>query len=297
MEWIGRAVRAAFTIAKATFWAYLDDRASSFAAAIAYYTLFSIFPLSLFLISFGGYFVTNSERDRIVTSISNALGGASAAKVYQQVASVTSGRAGLGIIGLIGALWGASGVFTAVRTGLNVVWNSRDGRPWLFAKAMDLLGVIGLGLMLLVALAAVAGLVALGDVTSRLLGEPVGALAAFGFGLIFLVLPVLIAFGTFCLLYTVTSPPHVHWRDCWHGALVAAIGFQAISVGFGWYVRSFAHYDKVYGSLGAVIAFLFYAFLLASLILLGAEVARQHVERKPARSPCVPNARPETRVL
>jgi membrane protein len=266
----------------------MGDRASSYAAAIAYYTLFSVLPLSIFVIGFGSYFVTNSDRDRMVANIADALGGASTVKIYEQVQSFTEGRAELGIIGLIGALWGASAVFTAVRTGLNVVWNTSDGRPWLIAKAVDLLSVIGFGLLLALALAGVAGLVALSELTKEMLGSRVAGLTSFGLGVFFLVLPFLIAFATFSQLYVVTSPASVHWTDCWHGAAVAAAGFQATSYGFGWYVRSFGRFDKLYGSLGAVIAFVFYAYVVASLVLLGAEIARQYVEWKRRRPSCVP---------
>jgi hypothetical protein len=78
------------------------------------------------------------------------------------------------------------------------------------------------------------------------------------------------------VLYVWASPPHIRWRQVWPGALFGAIGFVALSFGFSLYARYFGHYDKVYGTLGAAIAFLFYAYLVGTLILLGAEVVEQY---------------------
>ncbi|HZQ36083.1 MAG TPA: YhjD/YihY/BrkB family envelope integrity protein, partial [Dehalococcoidia bacterium] len=112
-------MKSLFNFGKQTYSCYSKAQGGSFAAAIAYYTLFSIFPIAVFLVAFAGYFMSNAQRDSMVNQLTSALGGSSTANVRDQVMAATSGRAGLGIIALIGAIWSGSAVFTAIRTGLN----------------------------------------------------------------------------------------------------------------------------------------------------------------------------------
>ncbi len=278
MHRLSDGLRAAFRITWRGLLSYSADHASSFAAAVAYYTLFSIFPLALFFIGFSGYFISRNQRDRIVLQVVNLFGGASTGTIYHQVELAMKGRAGLGLIGLVGALWGASAVFGAIRTGLNAVWHVEGGPPWWKSKLYDLASVIGLLLMLGLALTFT---IVLTNVTSRiehLFGARLGGVASFTLAATFVLIPVVIAYFTFLALYLLASPPHIHLRHVWLGALISAIGYQAISLGFGIYVRYFANYDRVYGSLGAVIGFLFFAYLMGSLILLGAEISEAYME-------------------
>ncbi len=275
--WTG-GLKAVFRITWRGLLSYNTDHASSFAAAVAYYTLFSIFPLALFFIGFSGYFITRSQRDAIVGQVANLFGGASTGTLYHEVELAMAGRAGLGLIGLIGALWGASAVFGAIRTGLNAVWHVTNGRPWWKAKLLDLASVIGLLAMLGLALALTLVLTNVTNRIEHLFGARLSGLATFTLAATLVLVPVVLAFFTFLALYVLASPRHIHLRHVWLGALISAVGYQAISLCFGLYVSYFAHYDRVYGSLGAVIGFLFFAYLMGSLILLGAEISEAYME-------------------
>lgn len=270
------ALSGAWTIGKRALRAYLADKAMSFAAAIAYHALFSLFPLSLFAIGVGGYFMTKGQRAQLVRGLADALGAPAAGNIQRQINLVTNGRAGISLIGLVIALWSASALFGAIRTGLGVVWKYERHRRWYTAKLQDLASVIAFGALLALSLSGTIAATALNVLGRKLLGAHLGELAAVAFGAVFFFLPATVTFFTFGFLYAITSPRGVHWRTVWPGALVAGVGFQAVSLGFSVYVRSFGRFDKVYGSLGAVIAFLFYAYLVASLILLGGEIAHQY---------------------
>ncbi len=269
-------MKALFNFGKQTFSCYGKAQGGSFAAAIAYYTLFSIFPITVFLVAFAGYFMNNAQRDSMVNQLTSALGGSSTANIRDQVMAATSGRAGLGIIALLGAVWSGSAVFTAIRTGLNAVWEKKQQGPWIIQKIKDLAGVIGLGVLLALSIASTAVLTVVANLTEKLLGKNIGGVVAFPIGLLLIVAPVGIVFLAFGALYVWASPPHIRWRQVWPGALFGAVGFVVLSFGFSLYARYFGHYDKVYGTLGAVIAFLFYAYLVGTLILLGAEVVEQY---------------------
>ncbi len=265
-----------FRFGKQTYSCYGKAQGASFAAAIAYYTLFSIFPIAVFLVGFAGYFMSNAQRNSLVDRLTSALGGGSTANIRDQVMAATSGRAGLGIIALIGAIWSGSAVFTAIRTGLNAVWERKQDAPWLMQKIKDLGAVIGLAIMLALSIASTALLTVVANLTEHVLGKEIGGMVAFPIGLLLIVAPLGIVFLAFGVLYVWASPPHIRWRQVWPGALFGAAGFVVLSFGFSLYARYFGHYDKVYGTLGAAIAFLFYAYLIGTLILLGAEVVEQY---------------------
>jgi YihY family inner membrane protein len=98
--------------------------------------------------------------------------------------------------------------------------------------------------------------------------------AGFGQGSVLgYVVPPLIAFGMFLLLYRLVPPIRLRFRDLWTGALLAAVGSELVMVGFSYYLTTLARYDALYGSLGSVFAFLFVVYLLASVFLFGAEFA------------------------
>ncbi|HLZ72088.1 MAG TPA: YihY/virulence factor BrkB family protein [Dehalococcoidia bacterium] len=282
-------MKTVWRLARASASAYARDKASTFAAAIAYHTLFSLFPLALFVIGVGGYFMTKGQRDALVRELARALGSSSGANIERQIRLVTNGRAGISLVGLALALWSASAIFGSLRTGLNVVWKYERRRSLLTGKLQDLIAVLGFGGLLGIAFAGTFVLTLLSEIAHRLLGARLGEVTTLVFGALFFLLPFALSFGTFGVLYIVTSPPGVRWHRVWPGALIGAIGFQALNLGFSVFVRSYGSFDKVYGSLGAVIAFLFYAYLLGSLLLFGGEVAHEHarLQARPA-DPALP---------
>jgi membrane protein len=88
-----------------------------------------------------------------------------------------------------------------------------------------------------------------------------------------LALPFLLTFATFVLLYARVPAQPRPMRMVWPGALVAAVAFEALKIGFAVYLASFARYNIIYGSLGAVIAFLVFAYLAATVFLIGGELS------------------------
>ena len=90
-----------------------------------------------------------------------------------------------------------------------------------------------------------------------------------------IVIPGLISFLAFLFLYWLLPNRALRPRYLWPGALVAAVGFEAVKLGFTLYLANFGNYDIVYGSLGGVIALLFWVYLSANIMLFGAEVAAE----------------------
>lgn len=270
---------AALRNGKQTLFAFSGDHATSYAAAIAYYTLFSIFPFTLFVIGVAGYFVSDSQRTRLASKIASALGTGISGNITQQVQNATHGNGLLGIIALVTALWSASAVFGAIRNGLQVIWNARPGRNYAVWKLIDLAGVVGLTLVLATSLVATVALTLVSKLVNHVIGAQAGGAVSLVFAVALFLVPVLVAFLAFSLLYTLASNPGIGWHDIWPAALFGAVGFEVLNFALSFYFRYFGNYAKVYGAIGGVIAFLFYAYLIGCLILLGGEIA-DHMIRK-----------------
>lgn len=278
-------MRAYLTLFRRAIASFFADKCTSFAAAISYYALFSLFPLVLVVLSFLGFFIHSpSQRESAVSVIFRLLGqGVDRNALYTQVNAFAGGRGGLGLASLVVGLWSASAVFSAIRTGLNAAWDVTKLQSYVERKALDLVMVLLLGLLLLLLLAATAFLTAVQHYSSHLFGNQIGLLTHLLIALLPLLVPAAISFVAFALMYYFV--PHVELRpgDVWLGALVAALLFEAVQMGFGFYVSKFAHYDLVYGSLGAVITFLFFVYLSANILLLGGEITKQYADMRAGR--------------
>jgi membrane protein len=285
-------------IAQRAFKGYGADRCSSYAAAIAYYALFSLFPLAIFAVTLAGYlFLTGdtARQEEVINSIMEALPlseESGRAQLRESLTAVSQGRGGLGLIGLLGAAYSASALFGSVRTSLNTVFKVEQQRPLIQGKLIDLGMVFGLGTLLLLSLALTAVIAAVQTQSERIFGEEIGALAKIGLGLAYFIAPALVAFAVFAFVYKVIPHAEMSWRDALPGALFAAVGFEALQIGFAQYVTNFGNYDAVYGTLGFVIVFMFFAYLSAQIMLLGAELTKAYVEVStgavPAARPAVP---------
>lgn len=250
------------------------DRCTQMAAAIAFWALFSIFPLAMALVYVAGFFVDESTVQREVVEwiteyISLTSDGRS--ELERMLGTAVSGLGAVGLIGLVGLLWSASSLMSAVRNGIDAAWASPARRHFVRGKLLDLVLVVALGVLFAVSLTATflarfaLGLFDEGSVPDRIATE------AWGLGT--WLLPALLSFVTFLLAYRILPPVRTRFRDLWVGALVATTLFEVAKYGLTVYFERFSTYDEVYGSLGAVISFLFFVYVAAAILLFGAEFA------------------------
>jgi len=275
-------MRAYLTLFGRALVGFGQDRCMSFAAAISYFALFSIFPLLLFVVSFLGFFVHSpAQREHMVTAVVAVLGpGIGRTALTAGVNAFAGGHGGIGAFGLVVAIWSASAVFGAIRTGLNAAWDVTQPGPIVPRKLRDLATVMAIGCLMLVSLALTGFLTALEGFGPHLLGHPIDHLTQKLSTLLAFAGPPAISFVAFALMYYLIPQAKIQLRDVWLGALAAAILFQAAQLAFGVYVGHFAHYDRLYGSLGAVIAFLFFMYISANILLLGGEITRQYADQR-----------------
>ena len=256
-----------------------DDRCSHMAAAISYYALFSLFPLLIFMVSIFGIFLQSGSLqedliDRVLEFIP-LTSDEGRDEVREAIGAIAGISIPLSIVGLLGLAWSASAMFGAIRTSLNIAWDIETSRHFVKQKLLDLSMVAGVGVFFLLSIGTTALLRTTQEASSDILG-PLSSNTAFFWRAIPYLMPAIFSFGAFIVLYRFVPNAPTKIGDVWPGALVAAIFFEIIKNGFSFYLANFGRYDVVYGSLGAVLALLFWMYLSSVVLLMGAEVASEY---------------------
>jgi membrane protein len=241
---------------------------------LTYYSLLSLFPALLVLVALVGLFGQYPETTDAIFKMIRSIGPESAVDTFKHpVESVVRQKGGAGAllgVGLLGALWSASGYLGAFIRASNVIYGTDEGRP--FWKLRPLQIVLTVALVLLTAVVALS-LVASGSIAEAV-GEGIGlgstALTVWSIAK----WPVLAAIVLLIIGILYRVAPNVRlpsWRWLSPGAVLAIVVWIVASAGFAIYVSRLGSYNSTYGSLGAVIIFLIWLWLTNLSILLGAE--------------------------
>jgi len=272
-------VRRLLTLTVRSVQEFGDDRCTHMAAAISYYALFSLFPLLIFMVSIFGIFLQSSslQEDLIdkVLEFIPLTSGEGRDEVRDAIGAIAGISIPLSIVGLLGLAWSASALFGAIRTSLNIAWDIETSRHFVKQKLLDLGMVAGVGVFFLLSIGTTTLLRTTQEASSDILG-PLSSNTAFFWRVTPYLMPAIFSFGAFTVLYRFVPNAPIKIGDVWPGALIAAIFFEIIKNGFSFYLANFGRYDVVYGSLGAVVALLFWMYLSAVVLLLGAEVASEY---------------------
>jgi membrane protein len=259
-------------ILKRTAQQFSEDKLTTWAAALTYYAVLSLFPALLALISILGLLGTSATQP-LIDNLSSVAPGPARAIVISAIRELQRNGAGSGVAFVIGmgvAIWSASGYIGSFMSAANAVWDVPEGRP--FWKKIPLR--IGLTVLMLVLLGASVIMV----VFTGPLAEQVGNLL--GLGGTFLTVwgiakwPVLVLLMSFLISLLYFLAPNVRqpgfpWVT--PGGVLAVLLWIAASLLFALYVANFSNYNKTYGSFGAVIVFLTWLWITNLVILLGAE--------------------------
>ncbi len=226
----------------------------------------------------------DTNRQDIVASIADQLHltAEGAARLDSLIAAVPSPWSLAGLVALGLALWGATGVMSSVLKTLAVVFD--DGVARSFVRGRLVSALLVLGALALILCAVIVSM--LENVVSKVSSKVEESLGwqPFGFGLLLgVVVPLALTFLVFLLLYRYVPHHRPGWRAAILGAAAAAIGFQAVQIGLGWYLSGPADFTKVYGSASAIFAFLFSVYLSASAFVICAILTAVLDERLPLR--------------
>ena len=268
------------------------DNLSDWAAALTYYSVLSIFPALLVLISL----IDLAGQATIGTLLDN-LGRVAPGSVDQILGTAiknlrqTHGSAGVvAVVGLAAALWSASSYIAAFMRASNAIYDVPEGRPvW---KTLPIRIAVTVVVMVLLAASAVMVVVTggLADRIGQLLGIGSAAVTAWDI-LKWPVLLVVVSF-MFALLYWASPNARQPFRWVNPGGILAVVVWMLASAGFAIYVANFGSYNKTYGSLASVIIFLVWLWLSNIAILLGAELNAELERSRAIEAGHPPDAEP-----
>ncbi len=250
------------------------DQCTDLAAALTYYAVLALFPGLLALLSLVGLLGQGQESARTILGILRDVGAGSVADTLEPTLLDLSQSTGAGlalVVGLLAALWSASGYVTSFGRAMNRIHEVGEGRPiWKLRPVMLLVTLVEVVL----AAAVLTALVVTGPAA-----EAVGS--AIGVGdtavLVWSIAkwPVLLAAVVLMVAILFYSTPNVEqpkFRWISVGAALAILVWALASAAFGFYVANFSSYDKTYGSLAGVIVFLLWVWLTNLALLFGAEL-------------------------
>ena len=251
---------------------FSEDKLSTWAAALTYYGVLSIFPALLALVSILGL-IGRSATQPLLANL-NSIAPGPAKNILASSLHGLSGAQGAStlafIIGLAAAIWSASGYIGAFMDAANAVWDAPEGRP-IWKRIPVRLAVT---VVLLILLAASALAVVLTGPLAKSVGDIVGLGSTFVTVWDIAKWPVLVLVVSLMISLLYWAGPNVKqpgfpWIT--PGGLLAVVLWIAASALFAFYVSNFASYNKTYGSLGGIIVFLVWLWITNVIILLGAE--------------------------
>jgi membrane protein len=260
-------------VLKRTAKEFQADGLTDLAAALTYYAVLAIFPMLIVLVSILGL-IGNSVTQPLINNLATVAPGAAKQIFTSAITNIQHNRGAAGvlaIVGLLGALWSASGYIAAFMRASNIVWDVKEGRPiW---KTIPIrLGVTLVTVILLTAAAlAVVFTGSLAGKVGNLIGVGSTAVQVWDIAK-WPVLAVIVAVILAILYYV--SPnvrqPSFHWVT--PGGVLAVILWVVASALFALYVANFSSYNKTYGALASVIIFLVWLWITNLVILFGAEL-------------------------
>ncbi len=266
-------------VLKRTVREFGSDNVTDWAAALTYYTILSIFPALIALVSILGL-IGGSATKPLLDNLGSFAPGPAHQILQNALHGLTQSRGGAGIlfvVGLAGAIWSASGYIGAFMRAANSIWDVEEGRPiW---KTIPLRLGVTILMLILLAISAIAVVVTgpLSHRVGKLLG--LGGTVATAWDIAkWPVLVLIVALMLAILYYAAPNVRHPRFRWLTPGGIAAVAVWIIISAAFAAYVANFGSYNKTYGSLGAVIIFLVWLWLTNVAVLFGAELNAE-VER------------------
>lgn len=253
---------------------FSTDQCTDLAAALTYYAVLSVFPALVVVVSLLGVFGQGKSTTDAILQIAGEVGPSSGVDVLRSPIEqlVQSPTAGLTlVIGIVGAVWSASGYIGAFGRAMNRIYEIDEGRPvWKLRPLQLVLTLVGL-----VVVAAAAFLLAVSGPLAQAVGDTIGlgsaAVTTWNVAR-WPALLVLVCLAVAILYYVTPNIEQPRFRWVSVGAAAAIVVWVVASLGFGLYVANFGSYDKTYGTLAGVVVFLLWLWITNLALLFGAEL-------------------------
>ena len=259
-------------VLKRTVAEFKEDDLTDWAAALTYYGILAIFPALLVLVSILGL-IGESATQPLIDNLGSVAPGPAQEIFTSAIENLqrSAGAAGIFfIVGLVGAIWSASGYVAAFMRASNSIYDIEEGRPiW---KTLPTRVVLTVVLLVLLSISAVAVTLTGG------LAKQVGGVVGLSDTVITVwniakwpVLLLVVSFMFALLYWAAPNVKHPKFRWISPGGVLAVIGWLIASVAFAFYVANFGSYNKTYGALAGPIVFLVWLWISNIMVLLGAE--------------------------
>lgn len=282
-----RGLRGFYRLLVDTVSSWIEDYAPSMGAALSYYTLFSLAPLLLIVVSVAGLvFGEDAARGEVFGQLQGLLGDDGAAAVQDLLASVeVSGKGPIGsVVGIALLAVGATTVFGELQSNLDRIWRSpRRQKPsgiWglIRTRLLSFGLILSLGFLLIVSLVASAAISALGKWWSPVFG---------GWEWLAQIINFVVSFGLlsaiFMLIYKLMPSVDIAWRDVLLGSIVTAALFTIGKWAIGLYIGT-SGIASGFGAAGSIVIVMVWVYYSAQIFLLGAEFTWVYSERYGSRA-------------
>lgn len=253
---------------------FANDDCPLTAAAIAYYGLLSIFPFLLAVTTISTHFL---EQERVRTAIQDVLRTYLPVRartvVLENMEEAIRLRGPVGAAAIVTFLWSSAAAVGTIRHSLNRMWDVKRSRPFWRRKLLEVTATLVLGSVLGALVAASVGVSILTELGWKIpfsesparipLADVLREVSLIG-----------LLFVTFILIYKLLPNRRLPWRWLWPGALAAAAALEGVRHLAFWVLATFAQYQLVYGSMAGIIVFVLWMYVVALILLLGAEISR-----------------------
>ena len=274
-------IKTSLELLKETFAEWNKDKASRLAAALAYYTVFSLAPLLIIVIAIAGsVFGEEAARGAIVEQIQGLVGRAGAEVIQAAIQNASKPAEGTiaSVISVIVLIFGASGVFAELQDALNTVWEvqPKPGRGVVNVirnRFLSFSMVLGIGFLLLVSLVVSAILAALVNFVGNAVPGVSILLQLVNFIFSFVVTTLL-----FGLIYKVLPDVKIAWSDVWIGAALTSLLFSIGRFLLGVYLGN-SSFGSTYGAASSLVIILAWVYYAAQILFLGAEFTQVYARR------------------
>jgi membrane protein len=276
-------LRSTVKILKETAKAWMNEGCPRMAAALSYYTLFSMAPLLLLTIAVAGLaFGQEATEGKILDQFRGLVGEESARALQSMIAAARSPWKSIwaASIGVITLILGATGVLSELKGALNKIWRAEETGHWadfIKDRAKLFVIVLGIGFLMLVSLLLSAMLALLGEWFAGHLPLPESAMHGVDFLFSFSVITTL-----FAMLFKYLPDIHIPWREVWIGAAGTALLFTVGKFALGFYLGK-GGVGSSYGAAGSVMIILMWVYYSSMIFYFGAQFTRIYAERSGVR--------------
>ena len=251
-----------------------DDDVSHMAAGVAYYALFSLFPLLLGLIAILSFFLESEEIQAKVIDLTGGFLPGSELLVQDNIDATVGVRGALGLFSVIGMIWAGSAIFGALNRSINRAWDIHTDRPLYKGKPRQLLMALVVGILFALSFSS-ATVVRTAETLSQY-DVPVLSFFVQQVGQILLQgLSFILVLAIFLLIYKFMPNTKTYWKYIWPGAVAGAVLFELAKNLFILYLER-STYQNIYGSITPVIVLLLWAYVSSLILLTGAELSAEY---------------------